>query len=141
MMSINSQKKRLLNDKTTQIVDSSLNKSVLFKCDHCTKTFKRKIGLNQYKITHSTLRPFKCDQCTKTFKRKIELKQHKTTHSTLRPFKCGRCVKTFKNRQGLKQHMGCVHIISSCSMCNYTTDVKSELDTHMMGHADEALSF
>ena len=51
-------------------------------------------------------KPFKCDQCSKTFRRSEHLKRHvRSVHSTERPFHCQFCDKKFSRSDNLSQHL------------------------------------
>ena len=51
-------------------------------------------------------KPFKCDQCTKAFRRSEHLKRHvRSVHSTERPFHCQFCDKKFSRSDNLSQHL------------------------------------
>lgn len=52
----------------------------------------------------SDARPYKCDICSKRFKRRGNLKSHQTVHSEIRAHECRYCNKTFKWKSGLRAH-------------------------------------
>lgn len=51
-------------------------------------------------------KPFKCNSCTKAFRRSEHLKRHvRSVHSNVRPFPCKFCEKKFSRSDNLAQHL------------------------------------
>ena len=111
--------------------------------DGCVKAFKGVNNLNNHKKTHIS-EPFVCNVfgCKKIFKTKRNFNRHmKAFHSIL--YKCSSvgCEEAFRSYCLYKAHLrkchnkGCL----SCdhSDCDYTTDSKSHLISHLKSHSEE----
>ena len=75
-------------------------KSKLFYCDQCDKTFKQKRSFEGHMNVHRGRFPFDCTDCDKSFSCKNALRQHEKTHSTVRGHHCAEpgCRKSFRTK-------------------------------------------
>ena len=75
-------------------------KSKLFYCDQCDKTFKQKRSFEGHMNVHRGRFPFECADCDKSFSCKNSLRQHEKTHSTVRGHHCTEqgCRKSFRTK-------------------------------------------
>ncbi|KAM3614930.1 uncharacterized protein V6R79_020939 [Siganus canaliculatus] len=76
-----------------------------FKCVQCSRGFASSGVLKAHIRTHSGLKAYKCLVCDTTFTTSGSLRRHMTTHSDLRPFMCPYCQKTFKSSPNCRKHM------------------------------------
>ena len=75
-----------------------------FKCKQCGKCFREKGKLNRHVRIHTGTKPFQCKHCSKSFTRSDSLEIHERTHSGEKPFKCESCSKSFKRSNSLRYH-------------------------------------
>lgn len=110
-------------------------KTKIFKCDICEKTFKRREHLYQHSKLHSGIRPFSCVHCPKTFSRKEHLMRHLTSHSGAKDFSCDICNKRFSRPDNLKKHKK-THQKSPfrCEICTKNFIMKHYYVAHMQAH-------
>lgn len=68
-----------------------------FECKTCSKTFAKKIILQNHEKIHMNQRPvFACEQCGKVLSSQTAVANHvKWIHKAIREFKCGSCEKMF----------------------------------------------
>ena len=66
--------------------------STRYKCDQCSKTFKRKANLSSHMKVHTDF-AYICEYCGKKFARSGNLVQHIRIHTNEKPFKCQYCSK------------------------------------------------
>ena len=83
--------------------DDGMSESV-FKCQVCSKQFKKKPYLSIHMHQHKAER-FSCEICGKRFTYKCNLTAHLPIHSDSRDFRCNICHKTFKHGFALKSHV------------------------------------
>ena len=89
---------------------------------------------------HSQVRPFKCDECSKSFKRKNQLETHKATHSDERPFACNQCDFRTKRNWILSMHVSTVHSDDrpfECEICHFKMKTRSDMNKHKRVHISE----
>ena len=109
---------------------------LLFACDRCPKTFKKKNKLSRHiKETHLNLKEFTCSICNKSFKRNSHLKRHIVVHSSEpKPYKClyVNCLLRFSDKYHLERHIKVKHknIKFECSACGLSFDKKLFLFKH-----------
>ncbi|KAM9310495.1 zinc finger protein 236 isoform 2-T2 [Pholidichthys leucotaenia] len=76
-----------------------------YKCIQCSRGFASSGVLKAHIRTHSGLKAYKCVMCNTTFTTSGSLRRHMTTHSDLRPYMCPYCQKTFKSSPNCRKHM------------------------------------
>ncbi|XP_028985325.1 zinc finger protein 236-like isoform X2 [Betta splendens] len=76
-----------------------------YKCVQCSRGFASSGVLKAHIRTHSGLKAYKCLMCDTTFTTSGSLRRHTTTHSDLRPYMCPYCQKTFKSSPNCRKHM------------------------------------
>ena len=110
-----------------------------FQCNVCGKSFGRKCGLAQHKVSHSAIKPHVCTECGKSFLHLSRLKSHiDITHRGLEPFKCQECGKSYSQKNDLKLHIQRVHrgIGFQCKECGSEFQRKCEYDKHRKSHEE-----
>lgn len=87
-----------------------------FKCNLCSKTFKKRANLCQHNRLHTGNLPFSCNDCGTTFSRMKSLDSHKQRYhskdSTEDPplrLKCKFCPRVFPRKGDRTQHMKMAH--------------------------------
>ncbi len=64
--------------------------------------------------------PFKCDKCTKTYKRKTSLLHHMKTQCRVDPvFPCSECSYKAKSKDSLRRHLIRVHNLDRSELDNF----------------------
>ncbi|KAG8305993.1 hypothetical protein J6590_057481 [Homalodisca vitripennis] len=109
-----------------------------FKCDLCTKSYRRKSDLDRHMLVHGLVKPgaisFKCSDCGKLFGAKYKYEHHLKTHSGEKPFHCDQCGKNFKEKYSLQRHQQ-THAdqrqIFSCNICKVGFYKLQSLRHHM----------
>ena len=121
-------------------------KSCIYICEQCSKTFSRKFHLKRHMLSHE--RRFSCSICAETYSRQGNLTRHrkfKHDNSDCMPvpgkqdrtgFKCSYCVKTFSRRDNLNRHIKIHHSKSQlrnfqCNHCDYILSSYDKLIKHV----------
>ncbi|XP_063371124.1 zinc finger protein OZF-like [Cydia amplana] len=114
---------------------SARNKNAPYKCDTCGRQFRREVGLNIHKKTH-TREDFLCEICNKKFKIKSHLDLHKKFHPGDKPFWCGKCKKNFSDKSSLNKHKRTHNGEKpfACDICKARYTQKQNLISHMALH-------
>ena len=88
-----------------------------YKCDLCSKTFKKRNALRIHKRgVHMKLKPFKCEFCDYKFSVKSNLNRHyRSVHEKTKPFQCDLCDQKFDLKQLLDRHIISIH--KNCGLC------------------------
>uniref|UniRef100_A0A3B5M0S8 Transcription factor E4F1 n=1 Tax=Xiphophorus couchianus TaxID=32473 RepID=A0A3B5M0S8_9TELE len=111
----------------------------LYKCPHCSRSFK---GVNYFRFHvkgHLGYKPFKCTLCQKEFLTGYLLKKHMEVHVSERRYKCGECGKLYKTIGHVREHMR-AHSDERpyhCHRCNKGYKTKNALQVHQRTHGDE----
>jgi hypothetical protein len=111
----------------------------MYTCDHCSKSFKKKVGLKNHMVRwHELITNISCQICNKTFADNSKLQKHMTKHSSDRPVKCNSCDKTFKQQSSLithnKKHNGEENDPFPCKLCQKYYTSKGGLKKHEQKH-------
>jgi len=107
-------------------------RTVLYPCDNCSKTFNKKSALNSHKLAaHAIESPEKkyCNICDKQFS---NLGQHiEIVHNNIKNYKCQKCGKGFYDNRELRRHhikylkTGECKKESPAGFCKYTCDFEN----------------
>lgn len=94
------------------------DKTKIFSCSQCTKSFSRQTQLQRHLDTHvkNDGKVWICETCGRSFSAKSTLINHAMVHQTDKPFVCETCGEGFKNKYKLKHHKG---IFSDLNQFNY----------------------
>ncbi|XP_078593994.1 uncharacterized protein LOC144871909 [Branchiostoma floridae x Branchiostoma japonicum] len=107
------------------------------ECDICGKYFAGQNLMKRHKEqVHMNVRKFKCNVCSKDFKRKAELVIHMSVHTGDHPHLCMYCGKSFKIQASLKQHIS-IHLNIKkhvCQLCGRAFNQKINLRKHLESH-------
>ncbi|CAH0553766.1 unnamed protein product [Brassicogethes aeneus] len=112
-----------------------------YKCDKCSRVFKKINHLNVHRISHFKEFPYNCEVCRKGFVSKKNYEFHMLTHSDVElPFECGDCSKRFYNPEHLNRHR-LIHIenvrysmkykVCKCRLCLVSFKDKESRDNHV----------
>ncbi|XP_061725968.1 zinc finger protein OZF-like isoform X2 [Cydia pomonella] len=114
---------------------SAKKKNAPYNCDTCGRQFRREVGLNIHKKTH-TRQDFICEICNKKFKLKSRLDMHKKFHTGDKPFWCGKCKKRFSDKSSLNKHKRTHNGEKpfACDICMVRYTQKQNLVSHMALH-------
>lgn len=113
------------------------DKSIIYKCEMCEKTFKGKAILRNHVRTFHINLPGQCvcNMCGKLFSNKYTLKTHMKNHlvDLSRQFECYICKKTAKNLEKLQHHFKYRHdpAHQRSTICHICSKRVTRLDIHV----------
>ncbi|KIY49457.1 hypothetical protein FISHEDRAFT_72779 [Fistulina hepatica ATCC 64428] len=111
----------------------------IFKCNQCTKSFRRKGDLTRHCHLHNNLKPYVCEFCKRAFAQSSGLKTHRNTHTKAKPHKCGYpgCDAAFGDPSSCARHKKERHINAGgyqCLACPFRIKRLSLFKQHLMKH-------
>ncbi|XP_044748760.1 zinc finger protein 43-like [Coccinella septempunctata] len=112
-------------------------------CESCGKTCKNIESLRShiYYMHTTSADKFKCDQCSKSYRKKYKLESHKNKeHTGSRRYTCNICQKKFFSNWDLKKHVSMTHEKLRpyiCQYCNKGFSSLHALKTHTRQHTNE----
>ncbi|XP_034838112.1 zinc finger protein 260-like isoform X11 [Maniola hyperantus] len=127
-------------DRSEHLVKVHNKTPVVYPCNACNKTYKKKFELNRHiKHHHLQQRSFLCDKCNAKFFSKRGLVDHMTRHTGAENCSCDVCGKSFSRMRTLKEHMR-LHEDDKryqCEVCKKAFMQKSSLKSHVKLHQDD----
>lgn len=127
-------------DRSEHLVKVHNQTPVIYPCNACNKTYKKKFELNRHiKHHHLQQRSFLCDKCNAKFFSKRGLADHLSRHSGGEVCSCDICGKAFSRARTLKEHMK-LHEDDKrfqCEICHKTFMQKCSLKSHLRLHQDD----
>lgn len=127
-------------DRSEHMVKEHNEAPILYPCNACNKTYKKKFELNRHiKHHHLQQKNYLCDKCNAKFFSKRGLADHLTRHNGGEMCACDVCGRTFTRLRTLKEHMK-LHESDKrfqCEVCNKTFMQKCSLKSHVRLHQDD----
>ncbi|XP_050559512.1 zinc finger protein 761 isoform X1 [Spodoptera frugiperda] len=127
-------------DRSEHLVKVHNQTPIIYPCNACNKTYKKKFELNRHiKHHHLQQRSYLCDKCNAKFFSKRGLSDHLSRHSGGVVCSCDVCGKTFSRTRTLKEHLK-IHEDDKrfqCEICHKTFMQKCSLKSHVRLHQDD----
>ena len=106
-----------------------------FKCEHCSKVFKRKDQLVRHFVVHQNEYKFACEVCGKALKHKGSLKKHLLIHSDEKKFDSQECGMKFSPKEALTVHRMDLEVKPyKCDFCDKSFSCTHDLQRHLPLH-------
>lgn len=119
----------------------------LLTCDQCDYKIDTASRLKIHQEIHSKEKPYTCDTCGKRFRQLAQMRNHQMLHTDNKNSdkwyseqECNICHRKFVSKKCLQVHIQVVHGNHkpfTCTMCEYTTARKAQLELHMRTHTQE----
>lgn len=124
-------------DRSEHLVKVHNETPIIYPCNACNKTYKKKFELNRHiKHHHLQQKNYLCDKCNAKFFSKRGLADHLSRHSGGMVCSCDVCGKSFLRMRTLKEHMK-LHDDDKryqCEICQKTFMQKCSLKSHVRLH-------